>query len=151
MAKEDHFRIVNPAALAAAAGLMMATKAKGQPGGSGCTNANDVDHDACRAVPQHSDLPVCTNGAQDVSCSSDLYRGCNYGQVDCADGGADDKCCAGWGPGGGDNIDHAFCSERDADTGDTDLICVFDSGNEPPGNACGYLIMGFDTGQCPCE
>ena len=73
-----------------------------------------------------SDAPVCTDGARDVCGTSDFtrYRGCNSGQRDCADspGNPDDRCCLGWLPVAGDNIDHAFCLVNDASWGGTCFV-----------------------------
>ena len=102
MSKGDHFRIINPLAVAAAAALAAGTAV-----------------DARANCGEYSDAPVCQNGNEDVTCTGEIYRGCQQGQIDCADGNGnyDDQCCAGFGPGVGDNIDHAFCVERDAGYG----------------------------------
>lgn len=102
MSKEDHFKLVNPLALVTAAAWL--------------SSATEARADGCG---QYSDAPVCENGNTDVTCTGEIYRGCAQGQTDCADGNGnyDDQCCAGWGPGTGDNIDHAYCTERDAGYG----------------------------------
>lgn len=78
---------------------------------------------------QYADAPVCQNGNQDVHCTGELYRGCQPGATDCADTpeNPDDGCCAGWGPGVGDNIDHATCRTEDATFGGTCLSGIWDS------------------------
>ena len=61
----------------------------------------------------YSDAAVCHNGQTDVTCSTELYRGCYANENDCADNAAnpDDRCCAGYGPGVSDNIDHQYLSD----------------------------------------
>jgi hypothetical protein len=98
MKKNAHVEIMNPAVLLSPRPAVAALE--------GC------------AVRQ--DAPVCTNGATDVTCQTEIYRGCATGQTDCADntGNPDDRCCSGSSAGGvGDNIDHAYCREADADFG----------------------------------
>jgi hypothetical protein len=120
MSKDDHFKLVNPLALAAAAAWI--------------GSAKELRADGCG---QYSDAPVCTNGVPtseggDVACNGEVYRGCAQGACDCADGlgNYDDQCCAGWGPGGGDNIDHAYCTERDAGYGG--LGCMWPGADSNP-------------------
>lgn len=86
---------------------------------------------ASEECARYSDAPMCRNGEQDVDCGSELYRGCCSTETDCADnsGNDDDSCCAGWGPGTGDNIDHEYCATRDASYGGTCFI--WDDGNSP--------------------
>ena len=95
MKPSAHFRVVNPAVLKVASA-------------SAITDCGE-----------YGDAPVCVNGKRDVTNPEQIYRGCPVGQTDCADNsGEDDVCCAGssWlGP--GDNIDHAFCIQRDAEFG----------------------------------
>ena len=67
---------------------------------------------------QHSDAPYCPDPESDI-VPGGVYRGCPAGQTDCADNAQnpDDVCCMGWGPGVGDNIDHASCQINDAEHG----------------------------------
>ena len=105
MSRDEHFRLVNPAALAAA-GALLATAKEAR---AGCGN--------------YSDAEVCKNGATDVTCTGEIYAGCYSWEVDCADNpgyppNLDDRCCAGLHPtNAGDNIDHMFCAMQDADYG----------------------------------
>lgn len=117
MSKDDHFRLINPLALAAAATLVVTPK--------------ELRADGCG---EYSDAPVCQNGNTDVACTGEIYRGCAQGQTDCADGlgNYDDRCCAGWAPGGGDNIDHAYCTEQDADHGGMGCAWPGYDSNPPP-------------------
>ena len=102
MSEKRDVRIINPLVLATAAAFI----------------ARKADAEGCG---EYADSPVCTDGNTDVSCSLEIYRGCQPGQNDCADspngGNQDDKCCAGI-TGGGDNIDHQYCFERDGQWGD---------------------------------
>ena len=97
---DQQFEIVNPAAL----------KRPNYPTKTGCG--------------RYADAPVCTDGSTDVACTGEIYRGCYPGTVDCAndpDGNNNDRCCFGWGPGNGDNIDHADCYQQDAPYGGISL------------------------------
>lgn len=109
---DRHFDIVNPLVLAVTARSVQATE--------GC---------AVRA-----DAPVCTNGQTDVTCTGETYQGCETGQTDCANQpGQDDVCCAAWGPGPNDNIDHAYCYNSDAGWGGGSYCpSWWDIGNRPP-------------------
>lgn len=97
MKTRSHFRVINPA-------ILNQPLAKSE---TGCG--------------QYADAPVCADGSKDVGEDDDtIYRGCETNQTDCADndGNSDDQCCFGSGSFGvGDNIDHAFCREQDADFG----------------------------------
>jgi hypothetical protein len=105
MASEPYFRIANPA-------LLRSAQAKS---GEDCSGRQDA--------------PVCVNGEEDVTCTGEIYRGCQVGQTDCADGqGQDDNCCAGTLPfTPGDNIDHAYCRMDDAEWGGIQDIWCFSS------------------------
>jgi hypothetical protein len=93
-----------------------------------------VAKEASSAVqpPLDPPLPVCVDGATDVAgCSiifsgNDLYQGCPIGQTDCAnEPGQDDQCCANILPGvPNDNIDHAYCADKDAPRGGICFIGV---------------------------
>lgn len=62
MSDQPYFRIATPALL-----QRFQTKA---------------DDEGCG---RRRDAAVCVNGEQDVTCSSEIYRGCPQGQTDCAD------------------------------------------------------------------
>lgn len=112
-AKRKHVRVINPATLERSSGTSFVTKA-------GCG--------------ERSDAAVCQDGNSDVTCTGELYRGCGSGATDCANvpgGNDDDVCCAGWGPGSGDNIDHSYCYSMDASWGLVSLCFVGDYGNPP--------------------
>jgi hypothetical protein len=79
--------------------------------GNNFVNSNKIGNTlSCRVA----DLPTCTIPAVDVQCAGEVYRGCFRWEPDIAQ---DDFCCAGWGPGLNDNIDHAGCRTIDAPTG----------------------------------
>lgn len=110
---KKHFRVVNPAALSANGIGFLAPK------------------DGCG---ERSDAPVCKDGNTDVTCLAELYKGCETGTTDCANvrgGNEDDVCCAGWGPGNGDNIDHAYCIHDDAGWGGLGWCLWNDDGTRP--------------------
>lgn len=108
-----HLRVVNPAALLHNGTGTLATK-------DGCGTRNDAS--------------VCKDGNSDVACAREIYKGCENGTTDCANtpgGNEDDVCCAGWGPGSGDNIDHAYCIHDDAPWGGLGWCIFADTGNRP--------------------
>jgi len=81
---------------------------------------------------QYRDAPVCANPSTDITCSTEIYRGCILS--DCADnsGNPDDKCCANLGLRPGDQIDHGWCSTQDACFGEISLCFFGDGGNPCP-------------------
>jgi hypothetical protein len=96
-----------------------------------CTcSTNDSDGDCCireygdnnTSCGNYQDAMVCSGGANDVTCSTDLFRGCNYHTQD--NDPDQDYCCGGLPDGyANDNIDHATCtSGYDAGWGAT---CVW--------------------------
>jgi hypothetical protein len=105
---DHHFQVVNPQVLRRQAAASAATSSCGE----------------------REDAPVCVNGQTDVTCTGELYRGCATGQTDCANQpGQDDVCCAAWGPGVSDNIDHGACFTSDSAWGWINACSIFfDSG-----------------------
>lgn len=104
---EHHFEIINPRVLR--------------------NKRRQVREGTDEACTGRGDAAVCTNGNSDVTCTGERYRGCQTGQTDCANSpeNPDDNCCWGWGPGNGDNIDHATCITSDAGWGGAgDASCV---------------------------
>jgi len=102
----SHFQIVNPAILLASSQIA-----------SGCG--------------ARSDAPVCKDGESDVTCDTEIFRGCDSNETDCANcatnaDNQDDACCAGSSSlGPGDNIDHESCHHNDADFGGhADVWCL---------------------------
>jgi hypothetical protein len=130
---DDEIRLVNPIALVVAGSVLAASPARAMA----CQDTNfcrDVDQNLGCGV--YNDLPVCKDGNSDVSCWSEVYRGCNKGETDCADcltssDNQNDVCCAGISPIAGDHIDHQYCWVNDAKTGTVSICWPGFDGNPP--------------------